>query len=314
VGTVLSGAAGTGQWGTLAGAALGPVISTAFSTKRTGEKGRVRAAAILILSGSALLITWAGFSITDAATGTSVIPGAEHRSSTFPEITVNGPSEQTNTPSPTDPTLTNTGSTQPPVVQLAAVQCGSLTVGSAAPCSPATITYNGTGRLHITGVETTGPQAGDFAPGQDCTDKWLDAGQTCQINVDFRPSNAGERTATLVVHQNLPRPDRGTETPVTGIGTTDGGSPDTCLTGFVWREAVAGDHVCVTPETRALAAEDNQMANSRRSPSGGVYGPDTCLTGFVWREAVTGDHVCVTPETRTQAAEDNGLAPSRKVG
>jgi serine/threonine-protein kinase len=89
---------------------------------------------------------------------------------------------------------------------------------------------------------------------------------------------------------------------------------DTCVQGYVWREAVPRDHVCVTPETRAQAAQDNSLAASRRSPTGGAYGPDTCLQGYVWREAVPGDHVCVTPETRTQAAQDNSLAASRRAG
>jgi hypothetical protein len=88
----------------------------------------------------------------------------------------------------------------------------------------------------------------------------------------------------------------------------------TCIQGYVWREAIPDDHVCVTPETRAQAAEDNRLADSRRSPTGGAYGPDTCLQGYVWREVVRSDHVCVTPETRAQAAEDNRLADSRRVG
>ena len=58
--------------------------------------------------------------------------------------------------------------------------------------------------------------------------------------------------------------------------------------------------------------EDNRLADSRRSPSGGAYGPDTCLPGFVWREAVAGDHVCVTPETRRRTRQDNTLADSRR--
>jgi hypothetical protein len=82
----------------------------------------------------------------------------------------------------------------------------------------------------------------------------------------------------------------------------------------VWREAVPGDHVCVTPETRAQAAQDNSFAASRRSPTGGAYGPDTCLQGYVWRGAVPSDHVCVTGETRAQTAEDNSLAASRRAG
>src|SRR5215211_3265306 len=90
--------------------------------------------------------------------------------------------------------------------------------------------------------------------------------------------------------------------------------PDTCVQGYVWREAVPGDHVCVTPETRDQTHEDNDLADSRRSPTGGAYGPDTCIQGYVWREAVSDDHVCVTPETRAQAREDNDLASSRVQG
>jgi hypothetical protein len=39
---------------------------------------------------------------------------------------------------------------------------------------------------------------------------------------------------------------------------------DTCKQGYVWREAFPGDHVCVPPQTRAQAAEDNSLAVSRR--------------------------------------------------
>lgn len=88
---------------------------------------------------------------------------------------------------------------------------------------------------------------------------------------------------------------------------------DTCRQGYVWREAFAGDHVCVTPETRAQASQDNGQASARREPGGGAYGPDTCVSGFVWREARPTDHVCVTPETREQTARDNAQAAARRV-
>jgi len=89
---------------------------------------------------------------------------------------------------------------------------------------------------------------------------------------------------------------------------------DTCIQGYVWREAIPGDHVCVTPEVRDQAGEENRLADSRRSPTGGAYGPDTCLQGYVWREVVPSDHVCVTPLTRDQVQQDNGLADSRRAG
>lgn len=40
--------------------------------------------------------------------------------------------------------------------------------------------------------------------------------------------------------------------------------PDTCRQGYVWRDAFNGDHVCVTPQSRTQAAQDNQLAPSRR--------------------------------------------------
>jgi len=78
--------------------------------------------------------------------------------------------------------------------------------------------------------------------------------------------------------------------------------PDTCIKGFVWREAVSNDHICVTPQVRKQTRYDNTQAAARRSPTGGS---DTCISGFVWREAFPGDHVCVTPQTRAQTAQDN---------
>lgn len=89
--------------------------------------------------------------------------------------------------------------------------------------------------------------------------------------------------------------------------------PDTCAEGYVWREACgSNDHVCVTPDIRSQAQQDNQQANSRRQPGGGPYGPDTCKQGFVWREACgPQDHVCVPPSTRARAAEDNQHAGAR---
>jgi hypothetical protein len=88
--------------------------------------------------------------------------------------------------------------------------------------------------------------------------------------------------------------------------------PADCASGYVWREAFHGDYVCVTPEVRQQASEDNGQAGARVSPSGGAYGPDTCSPGYVWREASPSDHVCVTPETRQRAAEDNARAHRRR--
>lgn len=89
--------------------------------------------------------------------------------------------------------------------------------------------------------------------------------------------------------------------------------PDACKPGFVWREARAGDLVCVTPEARERTASENAAAASRVDPDG-AYGPATCISGFVWREAFEGDTVCVTPETRQLVRAENEAAASRRAG
>ena len=84
-----------------------------------------------------------------------------------------------------------------------------------------------------------------------------------------------------------------------------------CLQGYVWRQAFAGDYVCVTPDVRAQAAADNAAATGRIAPGGGAYGQYTCQQGYVWRQVVPDDYVCVTPDVRAQAAADNAQADNR---
>lgn len=87
--------------------------------------------------------------------------------------------------------------------------------------------------------------------------------------------------------------------------------PDTCRQGFVWREAIPSDHVCVAPSSRRLVVEENKKAASRRNPTG-PSGSDSCKAGFVWREAFGGDRVCVIPARRTAVAKENRDGPSRR--
>lgn len=86
---------------------------------------------------------------------------------------------------------------------------------------------------------------------------------------------------------------------------------DVCASGYVWREARSADHVCVTPESRALVRQENSRAPQRWTV--GAYGPHTCIQGYVWREAFQGDDVCVTPERRDQVREENRVAISRSA-
>jgi len=84
-----------------------------------------------------------------------------------------------------------------------------------------------------------------------------------------------------------------------------------CLMGYVWRQAYAGDYVCVTPGQRSQAAADNAAAQGRIQAGGGAYGQYTCQQGYVWRQVVPDDYVCVTPAERAQAVADNAQANNR---
>lgn len=88
--------------------------------------------------------------------------------------------------------------------------------------------------------------------------------------------------------------------------------PDTCKSGFVWRDAIPGDHVCVTPGSRSTAAAENASAGAHVNPAG-TYGPNTCVAGYVWREAYTGDVVCVVPARRDAVHQENAEGPSHRV-
>lgn len=89
---------------------------------------------------------------------------------------------------------------------------------------------------------------------------------------------------------------------------------DACADGYVWREAVPDDHVCVTPERREEIRAQNQDPDAHRNQNGGQYGVETCEDGYVWREAADGDHICVTPEERDKVAEENQHPDQHRAG
>jgi hypothetical protein len=82
---------------------------------------------------------------------------------------------------------------------------------------------------------------------------------------------------------------------------------NTCASGYVWREAYAGDVVCVDPSQRDQAASDNANAAYRVDSSNPPY----CLSGYVWRDAYDGDAVCVEPWVRDQVHFDNAQSAFR---
>jgi hypothetical protein len=101
------------------------------------------------------------------------------------------------------------------------LNCGSAAVNAQVTCN-VTIKSTGVVALQITNVEVTGANSGDFRAGGECTGQSLNPDQSCIMTVQFQPSASGDRNATLVIHQNLPPPDHGTQLQLVGTGT---GSP-----------------------------------------------------------------------------------------
>ncbi len=58
-----------------------------------------------------------------------------------------------------------------------------------------TLLNSGNGPLHVGGVSVSG----DFSETDSCANRTLVAGQSCTVNVTFRPTSSGSRTGTLVI-------------------------------------------------------------------------------------------------------------------
>ena len=118
------------------------------------------------------------------------------------------------------------------------LDCGQAHVGASPVSCEVTITSTGVAALSITGVETTGANHADFKPGSECVGKRLEPNGKCTMRVEFQPAAEGQRNATLVIHQNLPAPDRGTPLQMQGFG--QGGQTSPTLTVAVDTSAAGG--------------------------------------------------------------------------
>jgi hypothetical protein len=76
-----------------------------------------------------------------------------------------------------------------------------------------------------------------------------------------------------------------------------------CASGYVQRDAGAGDAVCVLPDERAATLAENAAAASHHAGHG-----DDCKAGYVKRDAYEGDAVCVTPAQRDAAHAQDAAA------
>jgi hypothetical protein len=201
--------------GAMAAAAVTSIVATVLQTR-----GRLH---WLRLSGGATL----AFAL--AVTGISLPELGLQRALTNqsrPATFVPPQLAPTTTATPTTST-TSTTTTEPlpgPHIAIDAtspVACPGTPVGQVVTCPAVTIRSTGSEPLVVTSFELVQPAAGEFevVDGSGCVGRTLGLDETCTVQLTFRPSLAGPRSARLVVHQNLPSPDTGTPVELIGQGT-----------------------------------------------------------------------------------------------
>ena len=115
--------------------------------------------------------------------------------------------------------LSGTGDAATRTVSLAP---GSLTfagqvVGAASASQPLTVTNTGNAALTISDVSFSGANASDYAETDNCVGS-LAPGAACTVNVTFKPTATGTRTATLAVADNAMSPASPQTVSITGTG------------------------------------------------------------------------------------------------
>lgn len=97
---------------------------------------------------------------------------------------------------------------------------GTVRVGRQSKATTVTVRNAGTGSLHVGSLTLTGANPGDFAivsgAGTNCANATLQVGATCTVQVVFRPTATGARSASLSIASDDPASPAGV--PLTGTG------------------------------------------------------------------------------------------------
>lgn len=97
-----------------------------------------------------------------------------------------------------------------------AIDFGTWGIGATTAKRRITVEDSGQGDLDVRAARLTGPEAGDFTIVRDqCKDRVLASGMTCDIEIEFSPFEIGQRNATLFIPTNV---DTDTTVTLTGAG------------------------------------------------------------------------------------------------
>ncbi len=125
------------------------------------------------------------------------------------------------TSTPQNVMLTGTAIVPAPVITIspASLNFGSYTVGTSAGSSALTVKNSGNAALTITAVSMSGTNAPDFPQTNNCTGS-IAAGGTCAVQISFKPSTVGARTASLRITDNASGSPQSVA--ISGTGTAKG--------------------------------------------------------------------------------------------
>jgi hypothetical protein len=205
--------------GAMAVAAVTSIVATVLQTRGRGHWLRLSGGAALAF---ALAVT--GISLPELGLQRALTN--QNRPATFvppqlaPTTTATPTTTTTSTTTTTGPTTTTEPLPGPHIGAISPVACFDTLVGQLGACPAVTIKSTGSEPLVVRSFELVQPAAGEFevVDGSDCVGRTLALDETCAVQLTFRPSLAGPRSAKLVVHQNLPSPDTGTSVELIGQG------------------------------------------------------------------------------------------------
>ncbi len=110
--------------------------------------------------------------------------------------------------SPQTVALSGTGVAAAPAVSLSptSLAFGQQPVGTSSASQNVTLTNTGTAALTISSIGLTGTNSGDYAQTNTCpiSPATLGVGANCTISVNFSPTAAGSRTASVSISDNAP--------------------------------------------------------------------------------------------------------------
>lgn len=215
--------------GTAPVASLSPATLAAFAGQQVGTKSSPQTVTLSNTGTAPLTISGVTLGGTDSADFTetntcsaSLAAGSECTISVTFAPAADGSlsatltvTDNNNAVSGSVQTVSLSGTGTGPVVKLsvASLSFPDENVGAASPVQPVTITNAGTSALALTSIATSG----DFAVSSPCGSS-LAAGDSCTVNVTFKPTAIGSRTGVLTVTDNAAPATQTVSLSGTGLG------------------------------------------------------------------------------------------------